>query len=180
MENFLGEIRLFAGTFAPQGWHLCDGSELSINQNEALFTLLATYYGGDGKTTFGLPDLRGRVPVHIGTGSGGLTPIVLGAVAGGETVTLNADNLPAHSHALMATVAAGTSASAAGAVIASSTNTVYVTNSTPPTSPPVPTPVAMNSASIDFTGKSYPVSIIQPSGVVNYIIATVGNFPSQS
>jgi microcystin-dependent protein len=178
MENYVGELRIFAGNYAPQGWHLCDGSLLPINEYEALYTLLGTAFGGNGQTTFGLPDLRGRVPIHNGTGRA-LTQVTLGQLAGTEKVTLTAANLPAHSHTLMATAAAGTVSSPAGAVVATATKPVYVTNATPP-SDTLPTPVAMNGASVSLAGGTTPVSIIQPSTVVNYIIAIVGIYPSQN
>ena len=102
MDPFLGEIRMFGGNFAPQGWATCDGQILSIAQNTALFSLLGTTYGGNGQTTFALPDLRGRLPVHIG---GGLT---MGQAGGSETVILTTTNLPAHTHAANAASAATT------------------------------------------------------------------------
>ena len=98
-DPFVGEIRMFAGNFNPQGWALCDGQLLSVSQNDALFSLLGTMYGGDGRTTFGLPDLRGRLVLHDGTGPG-LTRRDMGDRDGSETVTLSAANLPAHNHAL--------------------------------------------------------------------------------
>jgi microcystin-dependent protein len=177
MENYVGELRIFAGNYAPQDWHLCDGSLLPISQYEVLYTLLGTTFGGDGQTTFGLPDLRGRVPIHKGNGAA-LTPVTLGQFAGTETVTLTVANLPAHSHTLMATAAAGTVSSPAGAVVATATKPVYVTNANPPNDS-LPTPVAMNGVSISSAGGNTAVSIIQPSTVVNYIIATVGIYPTQ-
>ena len=98
-EPFVGEIRMFAGNFAPRGWAFCDGQLLAVSQNDALFSLLGTIYGGDGRTTFGLPDLRGRVPIHAGSGPG-LSPRRLGAKAGAENVTLTVNQLPSHSHRL--------------------------------------------------------------------------------
>ena len=96
MEDYIGIIKLFAGNFAPRAWAFCDGQLLSINQNTALFSILGTTYGGDGRTTFGLPDLRGRVPMHAGSGPG-LSPRRLGEKGGAENTTLTASNLPAHS-----------------------------------------------------------------------------------
>lgn len=97
MEQFIGQIMLFGGNFAPRDWALCDGQLLSIAQNQALFSILGTTYGGDGRTTFGLPDLRGRVPVHAGSGPG-LTPVNRGEKSGRETVTLTVNELPSHHH----------------------------------------------------------------------------------
>src|SRR5512143_3908889 len=98
MSNpFIGEIRMFGGNFAPAGWAFCDGSLLPISENDALFTLIGTTYGGDGQTTFALPDLRGRLPVHMGTGAG-LSSFVIGEAGGVETVTLTTSQMPGHSH----------------------------------------------------------------------------------
>ena len=108
-EPFFGEIRLFAGTFAPRGWAFADGQLLAIASNNALFSLYGTYYGGDGRTTFGLPDLRGRIPLHTGQGPG-LSNRKLGAEGGRETVTINQNQLPTHNHTpLNATTATGNS-----------------------------------------------------------------------
>ncbi len=100
-EPFVGQLMIFAGNFAPRGWAYCDGQILAISQNEALFSLLGTIYGGDGRTTFGLPDLRGRIPVHAGQGPG-LSNRTLGAKGGAETATVAPSQLPSHSHALRA------------------------------------------------------------------------------
>jgi microcystin-dependent protein len=96
-EPFVGEIRMFAGNFAPRGWAFCDGQLLAVSQNDALFSLLGTIYGGDGRTTFGLPDLRGRLPIHAGHGPG-LSERRLGAKGGSEKVTLTVNQMPSHSH----------------------------------------------------------------------------------
>jgi microcystin-dependent protein len=101
MDPFIGEVRMFAGTYAPMGWVLCNGQLLPIQQNQALFALLGVNYGGDGVTTFGVPDLRGRLPMHWGNGPG-LSPRVQGQYGGTESVTLNATQMPAHTHALLA------------------------------------------------------------------------------
>lgn len=101
-EPYIGEIRMFAGTFAPQGWAFCDGQLLAVSSNDALFSLLGTTYGGDGETTFALPDLRGRVAVHRGSGPG-LTPRVIGQRSGQENVTLTTNQIPAHQHASAST-----------------------------------------------------------------------------
>ena len=100
-EPFVGEIRMFAGNFAPRGWAFCDGQLLAVSQNDALFSLLGTIYGGDGRTTFGLPDMRGRIPIHAGTGPG-LSQRRLGAKSGSENVTVTANQLPSHTHPLNA------------------------------------------------------------------------------
>jgi microcystin-dependent protein len=98
VDTFVGEIRMFGGSFAPEGWSFCNGQILTILQNEALFSLIGTTYGGDGRTTFALPDLRGRLPIHYGKGTNGMTAWPLGDSPGYEAVTLRTENLPAHSH----------------------------------------------------------------------------------
>ncbi|MBD3756388.1 MAG: phage tail protein, partial [Gammaproteobacteria bacterium] len=100
-EPFVGEIRMFAGNFAPRGWAFCDGQLLAVSQNDALFSLLGTIYGGDGRTTFGLPDMRGRIPVHQGSGPG-LSPRRLGSKSGAETETLTVNQMPSHTHFFLA------------------------------------------------------------------------------
>src|SRR5437868_2425626 len=114
-EPFLGEIRMFAGNFAPTGWAFCNGQILSIAQNTALFSLLGTTYGGNGQTTFGLPNLQGRVPMHWGTGAG-LTPRTLGETSGSENVTLLSTQMPAHTHSIEASTGQGDQFSPAGNV----------------------------------------------------------------
>jgi microcystin-dependent protein len=103
-EPFVGEIRMFAGNFAPRGWSFCNGQLMAISQNSALFSLIGTIYGGDGRTTFALPDLRGRVPLHAGEAPG-LSHYALGQRGGAEQVALSVEHLPNHNHALMATSA---------------------------------------------------------------------------
>lgn len=179
MENYVGEIRIFAGDYAPQDWALCNGAVLPINQNEVLFTLLGTVYGGDGVTTFALPDLRGRIPVHQGTGTG-LTPVALGQKAGVETIVLTAANLPVHNHALLAANAPATVGNPTNMMMANTTRNVYVTNVITPPATTLPPAVAMSPRGITSTGGSLPVSLIQPYLAVNFIIATVGIFPTQN
>ncbi|MBC7776408.1 MAG: tail fiber protein, partial [Phycisphaerae bacterium] len=129
MEGTLATIMMFAGNFAPRGWQFCNGTLQSIAENPALFSLLGTTYGGDGQTTFALPDLRSRIPVGTGNG-GGLSPVDLGEVGGSETVTLNQSQLPAHSHTMSASVGT-TSANANGSnnpagVLASTSAEIYL------------------------------------------------------
>lgn len=174
MEPFLGEIRLFAGNFAPRGWALCYGQLLSISQNAALFSLLGTTYGGDGRTTFGLPDLRGRVPVHEGQGPG-LTPRTLGERSGSEAVTLLATQLPAHTHALAASTANATSQVARGNLPAftyvDAVTTLYA-NEDGGT-------VAMAPGAIAPTGSGLPHENRMPTLALNFIIAVEGIYPSR-
>ena len=130
-EPFLGEIKMFAGNFAPQGYAKCDGQLLAVAQNDALFSLLGTVYGGDGRTTFGLPGLRGRTPIHYGHGPG-LTDRRIGARGGQERVTLVENDLPAHSHALRAENDAANSFAPANNVLANTTTAIYVSGGSTP------------------------------------------------
>jgi microcystin-dependent protein len=166
---FVGEIRLFAGNFAPAGWAFCDGSFLPISENDTLFNLIGTTYGGDGQQTFALPDMRGRVPVHQGQGPG-LSPRVIGQPGGSEAVTLSAAQLPSHSHALNATTAAANaSASITGLPAAASTTTFY---GSAPGGPDL-APQALVAS-----GGSQPHNNVAPFQVVSYIISLFGIFPS--
>lgn len=165
---YIGEIKMFAGNFAPQGWAICSGQLLSIAQNTALFSILGTTYGGNGQTTFALPDLRGRVPVGMGQGPG-LSSYMLGQAAGSETITLLTSNLPAHSHPVLAEVTPGTTASPANAYLA---NTGAVDREF----------AATNSITMGNTGSvgnNIPVDNIQPYVTINFIIALQGIYPSQ-
>lgn len=197
-EPFLGEIIMFAGNFAPRGWALCNGQLLSVSQNSALFAILGTTYGGNGQTTFGLPNLQGRVPVHAGQ-SPGTSLYALGEASGTENVTLTINQLPAHNHtvALSGTgnvsVALGAS-SANGdtstpgpttvpAKVASGLNALNAYSTTAPdtTLLPVNTTTTVNvSGNTGFVGNNLPVPIVQPYVVVNFIIATEGIFPSRN
>ncbi len=170
-EAFVGEIRMFAGNFAPRSWAFCDGQLLAISQNDALFSLLGTIYGGDGRTTFGLPDMRGRIPVHQGSGPG-LTPRQLGLKTGSETVTVTTNQLPSHSHDFTASSAAGTANTAAGNYLASSASVrVYR---------PVGPNVSLNSGSVTNTGGSQSHNNVGPFQCVHFIIALFGIYPSRS
>lgn len=160
---------MFAGNFAPRGWALCDGQLLAISQNDALFSLLGTIYGGDGRTTFGLPDLRGRIPIHEGSGPG-LTPRQLGASAGQENVTVTANQLPSHTHQWVGTNDAAQNTSPTGAGVASPTPDIYET--TPD--------VAMDSNMVGDTGGSQSHTNIMPFLCIRFIIALFGIFPSRS
>lgn len=161
MEPLLGEIRMFAGDFAPAGWSFCDGRLLSISENEALFTLLGTSYGGDGQTTFGLPDLRGRVPLHRSAS----TP--LGSMGGTETVTLLPNQMAAHTHQAMATSANGNVASPSNALWAASGYRCYATAA--PTT-------ALGSMSP--AGGTQPHENLMPSVAITFIIALFGIYPT--
>jgi microcystin-dependent protein len=168
---FLGEIRLFGFDFAPTGWAMCNGQLLLISQNDALFSLLGTFYGGDGVSTFGLPNLQSRVPVHLGQGSG-LSPYTLGQAGGVETVTLTAAQMPLHSHSLNADATEANSDAPGGHALAKSKTHVYGTRSS--------LGAALTAKSIGDTGNSQPHANIQPYLTLNFCIALSGVFPSRS
>jgi len=165
---FLGEIRYFAGNFPPRGWAFCDGQLLSVNQNDALFSLIGTTYGGDGRTTFALPDMRGRVAVHEGEGAA-LTNRPLGAKFGAETVTLTTSQLPSHSHSLSASNDAANSTSPSG----KSLGFAEIYSSAAPGQ-------TLKASALTSTGNNQPISIMQPSTTTTCIIALVGTYPSRS
>jgi microcystin-dependent protein len=169
-DPFIGEIRMFGGNFAPRGWATCDGQLLSIALNNALFALLGTTYGGDGQSTFALPDLRGRVPIHQGQGPG-LTPRVIGEQAGSENVTLLTSQMPAHRHPTAATGAATLGNPGGNLAGTSSTTAFYV--DTPPT-------LAMSPDTQASKGGSQPHPNLMPYQCVNFIIALEGIFPSRN
>jgi microcystin-dependent protein len=171
LDPLIGQISMFAGDFAPRGWALCNGQLMSIQQNIALFSIIGTIYGGDGVTTFALPDLRGRVPVGPGQGPG-LSTKDLGEKAGLEQVTLTIANLPAHSHQLRASTAAGTSNLPTGNYNANTSvlDKEYINT----------TDTTMNSNAIGITGSNIPISLEQPYLSINFIIATEGVFPSRN
>lgn len=178
MDPFIAQIMMFAGNFAPRGWAFCNGQILSIAQNTALFSLIGTTYGGNGQTTFGLPDLRSRFAMHAGQGPG-LTFRSLGQTGGTETNTLSLTQMPTHNHGatLHAETAAGTTASPTNRMLAIPTggNLIY-TDSVPASN------IAMHPDSIvvGSTGAGQPVNNMPPFQTVNYIIALVGIFPSRS
>ncbi len=167
-DPFVGEIRLFAGDFAPRGWAFCQGQLLPISQNTALFSLLGTTYGGDGRTTFALPDLRGRVPVGFGQGPG-LSNYSLGQKSGAETVTLNPSQIPSHLHAVENLSELPYKSSPAD----KSDSKVLVTGSTAGST-------GVNTVKTGSAGGSQPHSIVQPVLGMNYIIALQGIFPSRN
>lgn len=170
-DQFVGEIRLFGGNYAPQGWAMCNGQLLPINGNEVLFALIGTTYGGDGQTTFALPDLRGRIPVHTGKNPSTGTNFPLGQLAGVEEVTLVEAQLPTHTHAVNANQALGTQTSPTNAVWATSTVSQYA--NTAPNG-------VMSNATIDVVGGNSPHDNMMPFLVMTYIIALEGVYPSQN
>ena len=166
-QPYVGEIRMFAGNFAPAGWMFCEGQLLPISENETLFQLIGTTYGGDGQRTFALPDLRGRVPVHMGP------TFSLATAAGVEEVTLTTNQIPIHSHPLLASQALGTATNPAGNVLAEPTGGLkpYISD--------VPT-ANMSPQAIGPVGGSQPHTNFQPYLCINYIISLFGIFPSQT
>ena len=171
-EPYLGEIRLLGFNFAPVGWALCDGQLLSISQNDALFSLLGTTFGGDGINTFAVPDLRGRLAVHPDNSS-----IRQGQMAGTESVTLTVNQIPSHSHTLLANSNASTQVSGQNNLLAKSVNPSRGSRSS---YGPAQTLTAMNPGAIGNTGGSQPHDNMQPYQVVNFSIALFGIYPSQS
>lgn len=169
-EPFVGEIRMFAGNFAPRGWAFCDGQLLAVSQNDALFSLLGTIYGGDGRTTFGLPDLRGRIPIHAGSGPG-LSPRRLGAKAGAENVTLTVNQLPSHTHAMQASTGLAQDSTPTGRVLGRTTGVDLYIGDTPTQN--------MNTQSITNVGGSRSHTNLMPFLCINFIIALVGIYPSR-
>jgi microcystin-dependent protein len=174
MDQFIGEIRLLPYTFAPVDWQDCDGSLLSIADYETLYALIGTTYGGDGQTTFAVPDLRGRLPVHVGTGSG-LSPYTLGQVGGSETVTLNAAQLPAHVHTAMVTSVQATTGTPGGALElgAISGDAMYTSDIGGLT------PYAASAGMIGTSGGGQPHDNTMPTLTVRFCIALNGIWPSQ-
>jgi microcystin-dependent protein len=170
-EPYIGEIRMAGFRFAPAGWALCDGSLQPISGNEALFQLIGTTYGGDGQSTFALPNLQSRVPIHMGTGPG-LTARVLGETGGSETVTVTTAQLPAHKHTAQAQLAAGNQQGPGGNVWATSTLNLYGTTAAPD--------ATMNAACLGATGGNQPHENMLPFVCVNFIISLFGIFPSQN
>lgn len=169
-QPFLGQISIVGYNFAPRGWAQCNGQILPIAQNSALFSLLGTTYGGNGQTTFALPDLRGRSPMAFGLGAG-VSPRQLGETSGQETVTLQATQLPQHTHPVNASPARADRANASGAQLADAADAIYA--STPPTA-------ELSSASLTATGGSIPHGNMQPYLALNMVIALQGIFPSRN
>ncbi|GGF06779.1 microcystin dependent MdpB family protein [Aliidongia dinghuensis] len=182
MEAYLGEIRMFAGPYAPQGWALCDGSSLSVSGNEALYALIGTTWGGD-TTNFKLPDLRGRLPIGQGQGTS-LTARTIGQTGGGTQAALDASTLPAHTHAVMASTAAATSTEP-GAALGLAT-TAYPGSSSSlqplaylPANTTGATKFVLGEQTISTMGGGGAHDNVMPSLSINYIICTQGIYPTQ-
>lgn len=201
-DPFIGEIRMVAFTYAPRGWAYCAGQQMSIAQNSALFALLGTLYGGNGVSTFGLPDFRGRSPVGMGTGPG-LSPINQGELSGVENVTLLLPNMPAHNHPAVATATAtATAAQSVGTTasnplsVPSATNNILAASGTGQGaasiwSDALNTPQAIGNpptvnvnvgvgVTVGATGSNVPFSIRNPYLGMNFVIALMGEFPSRN
>jgi microcystin-dependent protein len=164
-QPYVGEIRMFAGNFAPAGWMFCEGELLPISEYETLFNLIGTTYGGDGQSTFALPDLRGRIPIHFGNG------FTLAQTGGVEAVTLTVAQIPAHSHPLLAQAKPGRFSSPAGTLPATSALRQFTA---------IAATAAMASQAISSTGGSQPHSNFMPYLCVDFIISLFGIFPSQT
>jgi microcystin-dependent protein len=164
-QPYVGEIRMFGGTFPPVGWMFCEGQLLAIAENETLFQLIGTTYGGDGQETFGLPDLQGRLPMHQGNG------VVLAEKAGTEEVTLSTQQMPLHNHTLLGAAVSGDQVTAAQNLTANSLNiTPYINQA----------PDGAMGAAIGPVGGSQPHTNFQPYLCINFIISLFGIFPSQT
>lgn len=170
-QPYVGEIRMFGGNFAPAGWMLCDGQLLPISENETLFQLIGTTYGGDGESTFALPNLQSRVPIHMGTGQEGIT-YQLAEAAGVEDVTLTTNQIPIHNHAFLGSSVAATLTSPKDSVVGTSAQVDYLTIAQ--------ASVALNVNAITPVGGSQPHTNIQPYLTLNFIISLFGIFPSPS
>lgn len=169
-QPFIGEIRMVGFNFPPIGWATCDGQILSIAQNDVLFQLIGTTYGGDGQQTFALPNLAGRIPIHMGTGPG-LTTRVIGELAGSETITLITNQLPVHNHPPQAQSANGNLNTPQNGVWAAAPSSRYSTNAAN---------VPMRNTLIGFAGGSQPHDNMMPFVAINFIISLFGVFPSQT
>jgi microcystin-dependent protein len=163
-QPYVGEIRMFAGNFAPAGWMFCDGQVLPILENETLFNLIGTTYGGDGETTFALPDLRGRIPLHFGSG------FVLAETGGAEEITLTANQIPSHSHPLFGSSDAANTLNPGGNVIGTPLTATPLFAAAPNTN--------LAPQAIAPVGGSQPHTNFQPYLCINYIISLSGIFPS--
>lgn len=176
-QPYVGEIRMFGGNFAPNGWMLCQGQTLPISENDQLFTLIGTTYGGDGQSTFNLPNLSSRVPIHMGTGPDGTT-YQIGQAAGTEQETLTVQQIPSHSHVMTANTAGGNSPSPEGRVFAKPSPPPTVSN--PIIAGEDPPLVTLDPSSVLPAGGSQPHENTQPFLCINFIISLFGIFPSQT
>lgn len=171
-EPFVGEIRMFAGNFAPRGWAFCDGQLLSVSENDALYSLFGTIYGGDGRTTFGLPDLRGRIPLHQGTGPG-LSHRRLGSMGGAEQVTVTINQLASHSHGFRGSTASAAADAPGGGFIADTGGALnYLANADPIGD--------FARSMVGSAGGNRSHTNLMPTLCVNFIVALFGIYPSRT
>lgn len=170
-QPYVGEVRLFAGNFPPVGWLFCDGQLLPISENETLFQLIGTTYGGDGQETFGIPNMQSRVPLHFGTGPDGVT-YQQAEMAGTESVTLTTQQIPSHTHPLLASTGTAAASTPGNAVLATAQGATYFNL--------LDNPATMSAQSISVAGGSQPHENCQPFLCINYIISLFGIFPSQT
>jgi Microcystin-dependent protein len=172
MSNpFIGEIRMFAGSFAPAGWAMCDGQLMPISENDAMFVLLGTTYGGDGQETFGLPDLQGRVPIHAGQGPGLSQNYQLGEKAGTESVTLTVNQIPIHTHTMLASADQASTPNPQNSVLAETVTALTYINDT--------ANAALNANAVTPVGGSQPHENMMQYLVITFIISLFGIFPHQ-
>ena len=171
-QPYIGEIRMFGGNFAPAGWAFCDGQLMAISENDTLFNLLGTTYGGDGQETFGIPDLRGRVPIHMGTAKSGTT-YTEGEMAGVESVTLTVQQMPSHNHSMLANPNTGTGANPQGNVLDQTSGAILIYKEQAPTA-------VMSPLCVGPDGGSQPHENLQPYACINFIISLFGVYPSQT
>ena len=172
MNPYLGEIRIFSGNFAPKGWAMCNGQLLSISSNTALFSLLGTFYGGNGTTTFALPDLRSRLPIHQGQGQG-LSPYNVGQNGGFENITLNTQQLPRHNHNINTSNGPGNNIHPANTILASTTSDKPYTSAASDGS-------TLNTAAVTYVGGNQPHNNLEPYLCMTFIIATQGIYPPRN
>ncbi|HEY0086924.1 MAG TPA: tail fiber protein [Allosphingosinicella sp.] len=171
-QPFIGEIRMFAGNFNPVGWEFCDGQQVPISENDTLFVLIGTTYGGDGQEVFNLPNMQSRVPMHSGNG------FTIGEMAGVESVTLTTSQIPSHNHAALASASNGSQASPVGALLAQPATTNQVIDpKTYSTDPPI---AVFPPSTITPVGGSQPHDNMQPYLVINFIISMFGIFPQSN
>jgi microcystin-dependent protein len=170
-QPYIGEIRMFAGSFAPVGWAMCQGQQVPISQNDTLFNLIGTTYGGDGQETFNLPDLQGRAPIHFGQGSG-LQNYGIGQSGGVESVTLNTQQIPSHAHMYMASADAANQITGQNGVVAAPPSLAMYFNAPPDQ--------ALNNASLQYAGGNQPHDNMQPYLVISFIISLYGIYPTPS
>lgn len=168
-QPYVGEIRMFGGNFAPAGWTFCDGRLLPISEYETLFNLIGTTYGGDGQQTFAAPDLRGRLPIHMGQGPGISNNYIIGQQGGTESVTLNANQIPAHNHLFTVSGTAAAASTPQSNMLANATANLYLRD--------VPS-ATMSNASISLTGGNQAHENMMPYLCVSFIISLFGIFPS--